>query len=411
MHPLASTALACGLGAVLVWLWRRGREAALAERLRGREEENARLGQELSVLRAARDTFSAQQARAEQEIADLQQMRAHLQTEFQAVAARLLEEKSAKFTEHNKSQIDAILSPLRQQLGEFRTRIDTVYKTESDDRSALKAQIEQLRQLNTTITEDARALTQALKGQSQVRGAWGELVLDRLLEGSGLRRGENYVLQETLAGADGRGRVRPDVILRLPEQRHLVIDSKVSLIDYEQAVHATDPAARETARKAHAEAVRAHVKNLAGKQYEDAGQLVTPDYVLMFVPIDSAFTLALEADAGLYEWAFDRRVIIVTAPSLLVTLKTVATLWRQDRQAKNVQEIARRGGLLYDKFVGLYESLEVVGDHLDQARRSYDDVLAKLKTGRGNLLGQVEEIRTLGAKAQKSLPPPDPSEA
>jgi DNA recombination protein RmuC len=395
-------------GALLVWLWQRGREAGVAERLRAKEDEAARLGAELSALRAAREISTAQQARTEQELSDLKQMRTALQTEFQAVATRLLDEKSAKFTEQNRVQIDAIMNPLRQQLGEFRTRIDTVYKTESDDRTALKAQIEQLRILNRTITEETHSLTHALKGQSQFRGAWGELVLERLLEGSGLRRGENYVVQETLAGADGRGRVRPDVILRLPEQRHLVIDSKVSLVDYEQAVNAADPASRETALKAHVEALRGHVKDLAGKQYTDAGELVTPDYVLMFVPIEPALTIALNSDSGLYEWAFDRRVIIVTAPNLLVTLKTVATLWRQDRQARNVQEIARRGGLLYDKFVGLYEDLESVGDNLDKARQSYDDVLSKLKTGRGNLLSQVEDIRTLGAKAQKSLPPADP---
>jgi DNA recombination protein RmuC len=394
-------------GALLVWLWQRGREAGVAERLRAKEDEAARLGAELSALRAAREISTAQQARTEQELSDLKQMRTALQTEFQAVATRLLDEKSAKFTEQNRVQIDAIMNPLRQQLGEFRTRIDTVYKTESDDRTALKAQIEQLRILNRTITEETHSLTHALKGQSQFRGAWGELVLERLLEGSGLRRGENYVVQETLAGADGRGRVRPDVILRLPEQRHLVIDSKVSLVDYEQAVNAADPASRETALKAHVEALRGHVKDLAGKQYTDAGELVTPDYVLMFVPIEPALTIALDSDSGLYEWAFDRRVIIVTAPNLLVTLKTVATLWRQDRQARNVQEIARRGGLLYDKFVGLYEDLESVGDNLDKARQSYDDVLSKLKTGRGNLLSQVEDIRTLGAKAQKSLPPAD----
>ncbi len=392
-----------------MWLWRRARETALAERLRAKQEEGARLAAELGAVRTDRDALAAGRARSEQEVSDLEKMRAALPAEFQAVAARLLEEKSAKFTELNKVQVDALLAPLRQQLGDFRTRIDTVYKTESDDRSALKAQIEQLRLLNHAITEDTRALTHALKGQAQVRGAWGELVLDRLLEGAGLRRGEDYVVQETLAAADGRGRVRPDVILRLPERRHLVIDSKVSLVDYEEAVNAADPARREAARKAHAEAVRAHVKGLAEKKYEEAGEIFAPDYVLMFIPLDAAFTLALETDPGIYDWAFDRRVIIVTAPSLLVTLKTAATLWRQDRQARNVLEIARRGGLLYDKFEGLVRDLDSVGQHLGRARDSYDEVLAKLKTGRGNLLSQVEDIKTLGAKTQKSLPPAEAS--
>lgn len=356
-------------------------------------------------IEAERQRLAEQEKRAQQYLADIEKMRSTLQTEFQAVAGKLLDEKTTKFTEHNKTQIDTLLSPLKQQLTDFRTRIDTIYKTEGEDRVSLKTQIEQLRQLNLRITDEAHALTQALKGQAQARGAWGELVLERLLESSGLRRGEDYVAQESLVGADGRSRVRPDIILRLPDQRHLVIDSKVSLVDYEQSVNATETAAKEIARKAHAAAVRRHVESLSSKKYEDAGQLVSPDYVLMFIPLEPAFVAALETDPALYEWAFDRRIIIVTSPTLLVTLKTVATLWKQDRQTKNVQEIAKRGGLLYDKFVGLYTDLESVGGHLGKARESYDEVLAKLKTGRGNLLSQVEELKTLGAKAQKSLPP------
>ena len=380
---------------------------ALQTRINDLTADKARLE---AQIEAERQRVTEQEKRAQQYLADIEKMRATLQTEFQVVAAKLLDEKTTKFTEHNKTQIDILLSPLKQQLTDFRTRIDTVYKTESDDRVSLKTQIEQLRQLNLRITDEAHALTQALKGQAQARGAWGELVLERLLESSGLRRGEDYMTQESLVGADGRSRVRPDIILRLPDQRHLVIDSKVSLIDYEQSVNATEPASREIARKAHAAAVRRHVESLASKKYEDAGQLFSPDYVLMFIPLEPAFVAALDTDGTLYEWAFDRRVIIVTSPTLLVTLKTVATLWKQDRQTKNVQEIAKRGGLLYDKFAGLYSDLEAVGSHLARTRESYDDVLGKLKTGRGNLLSQVEELKTLGAKAQKSLPSTDSEE-
>ena len=357
----------------------------------------------------SRAEAAAQERRAAQYLTDITQIKKSLQTEFEAAAAKLLEEKSAKFTDLNKTQVDGLLQPLRQQLTEFRQRVDAVYKTESDDRSALKAQIEQLRQLNTRITDEAHALTRALKGQAQARGAWGEIILERLLQSSGLRAGEDYVVQESLTGTDGR-RLRPEVILRLPDERHLVIDSKVSLVAYEQAVNAPEDAERAQARKLHVTAVRRHVEELAGKRYEDAGQLRTPDYVLMFVPIEPAFTLALEADADLYEWAFDRRVILVTTPTLLATLKTVASIWKQDRQARNVQEIARRGGLLYDKFVGLYDDLELVGRHLGKAQESYEGVRAKLKTGRGNLLAQVEELKSLGAKAAKQLPPPEADE-
>jgi DNA recombination protein RmuC len=324
------------------------------------------------------------------------------------VADKLLEEKSARFTEQNKNQIDGLLNPLRLQLADFRGRIDTVYKTESDDRAALKAQIEQLRLLNSRITDEAHELTMALKGDSQTRGAWGELILERLLEGSGLRPGEDFVAQETVTRSDGSGRIRPDIILRLPDKRHMVIDSKVSLVDYVRFANAADPSERSASLRAHVEAVRGHIKDLAGKQYQDSGELFTPDYVLMFVPIEPAFSAALENDSDLYYWAFDRRVILVTAASLLVALKTVATLWRQDRQSKNVLEIARRGGLLYDKFAGLVEDIEGIGHNLARTRESYDDALAKLKTGRGNLLAQVEELKSLGAKAQKSLPAAEP---
>lgn len=433
---LLATLATAAVTAALVWLWARSRQIALMEQLRAGEKEAIRLNGELAIARSAfveaqdkntqiekelsaeragtaaklaaeQQRFVEQEHRAAQYLADIEKMRATLQTQFEVIAAKLLDEKSAKFADQNKDQIDTILHPLRQQLADFRSRIDIVYKTESDDRTSLKAQIEQLRLLNSRVTDEAHALTHALKGQAQARGAWGELVLERLLEGSGLRRGEDYVAQESIVGADGRSRVRPDIILRLPGQRHLVIDSKVSLVDYEQAVNAPESAVREIARKAHAAAVRKHVQELADKSYDDAGQLFTPWYVFMFIPIEPAFAMALETDPALYEWAFDRNVILVTSSGLLVALRTVATIWKQDRQTKNVQEIARRGGLLYDKFAGLYADLEELGKNLGRARENYDEVLSKLKTGRGNLLFQVEELKTLGAKAQKSLPPAD----
>ena len=419
------------LGALAAWLFL---NAKLGERLRARDNELARLttasaateaasarltllNNELSsTLAAERASASAQLAAAEQRLlereqlaarylADAEKLKATLQTEFQALASKILEEKSAKFTDHNKTQVEALLHPLRQQLVDFRQRVDTVYKTESDDRAALKAQIEQLRLLNSTITDEARALTTALKGQAQARGAWGELVLERLLDSAGLIKGQDYFTQESLTTDDGR-RLRPDVILRLPDARHLVIDSKVSLIAYERAVNSTDTVLRAAAVTEHARAVRTHVEQLSAKRYEDTGKLVTPDYVLMFVPLESAFTLALETDHQLYEWAFDRRVILCTAPTLLVTLKTVASLWKQDRQSKNVQAIADRGGALYDKFAGLIDDLEAIGLQLGRTRESYDAAMNKLKTGKGNLLAQVEDLKKLGAKAKKTLPPP-----
>jgi DNA recombination protein RmuC len=426
--------VSAALATLLTWLFWRSRAAAhgaelaatladrdrLAGELTQRTAEHARqtelavrLQTELAAERAGfKERLAAEERRvAEREalaaryLSDVEKLKATLQTEFQVIAAKLLDEKSAKFTDHNKVQIDALLHPLRQQLTDFRARVDTVYKTDSDDRSALKTQIEQLRLLNVRITDEAHALTTALKGQAQVRGAWGELILDRLLESTGLVKGSDYVMQETVTAEDGR-RLRPDVILRLPDQRHLVIDSKVSLIAYERAMNPGDDALRLAAVRGHVAAVRLHIEQLSAKRYEDTGKLITPDYVLMFVPLEPAFALAVENDRALYEWAFDRRVILCTAPTLLVTLKTVATLWKQDRQTKNVQAIATRGGLLYDKFAGLFADIEEIGKHLTRLRESYDGAVGKLKTGPGNLLGQVEELKALGAKAKKSLPAP-----
>jgi len=423
------------VGAVGAWLFL---NAKLGERLHAREADNARLSTDLasansersqlsalnsqlsSSLASERASFAAQLAAGEQRLAeretlaarylaDAEKLKATLQTEFQAIASKLLEEKSAKFTDHNKTQVEALLHPLRQQLTDFRQRVDLVYKTDGEDRTALKTQIEQLRQLNVRITDEAHALTHALKGQSQARGAWGELILDRLLESAGLIKGQDYLTQESLTTDDGR-RLRPDVILRLPDQRHLVIDSKVSLVAYERAVNATTDPERIAATTEHTRAVRTHVEQLSDKRYEDTGKLFTPDYVFMFVPLESAFTLALENDRALYEWAFDRRVILCTAPTLLVTLKAVATFWKQDRQSKNVQAIAERGGALYDKFAGLIDDLESLGLQLGKTRDSYDAAMNKIKTGKGNLLAQVEDLKKLGAKAKKTLPSPSPEE-
>ncbi len=418
-------------------LWAARNKAILETRRSQLEAEVTRLDKELSASRsqlasvetrcteaektlaADRATFSTrleaeQQRLAEREalaaryLSDAEKLKATLQTEFQAIAARLLEEKSAKFTDHNKTQVETLLTPLRQQLTDFRQRVDLVYKTESDDRAALKAQIEQLRQLNTHITNEAHALTTALKGQSQARGAWGELILERLLSSAGLIKGENFLLQESLTTDDGR-RLRPDVILRMPDARHLVIDSKVSLLAYERAVNAADETSRTTAADEHARAVRTHVEQLSAKRYEDTGKLITPDYVLMFVPLEPAFSLALERDQSLYEWAFERRVILCTAPTLLVTLKTVASLWKQDRQSRNVQAIADRGGALYDKFAGLLEDLETIGQQIAKAQTTHGEAMNKLKSGKGNLLAQVEDLKKLGARARKTLPAAEPS--
>lgn len=352
---------------------------------------------------ASEEKLIYQQRQTQKYLDDLKLFKSTMETEFKQIAGKLLEERSKDFSESNKSQITNLIDPLKAQIKEFRERIDVVHKGDSDDRSSLKAQIEELRKLNVTITHEATALTKALKGQSQARGAWGELVLERLLESAGLRKGETFLVQEQIINADGR-RLRPDILIRLPDNKYLVIDSKVSLIAYEQAINATNDADKQKAISEHVKSVKRHVEDLSSKSYDDTGKIVTPDYVFMFIPLDSAFSMAIEAESNLYEWAFEKRVILITAPSLLVTLKTVAIVWNQEMQNRHVQDIAERGGKLYDKFVGLYKDLENMGDQIKNLQNSYEASVSKIKSGNGNLVSQVEKLKSLGAKAKKSLP-------
>jgi len=412
----------------LAWLFARQQQTLISSKLADQENERKQLTAALSEAQAERDalrtqlaetekalavdraSFAEREAHLNQRLNDLEQVKSAMKTEFEAAAARIFGEKAKTFTEQNQNQIGQLLDPLRQRIVEFRKSVEDAQKSDSTQHGELKAQLEQLRNLNQTIGAEAEALTKALKGQSQVRGAWGELVLERLLESTGMRKGEEFLVQESLNTAANEGeksqRLRPDVILRLPEGRHLVIDSKVSLNAYERAANAPDEAARTTAAKAHAAAVRQHINELSSKRYADTGVLFTPDYVLMFVPIEPAYTLAIETDPALYEYAFNKRVILTTASSLLICLKAADTLWRQDRQTKNVEEIAKRGGALYDKFEGFLKDLEEIGAKLNAAQTSYGKALSKLYQGkRGTIYSEIEKLQKLGAKTTKTLPP------
>ena len=415
---LISILLSASIAAFAVWFLRRQIESDLRSRLLQKENEAAQLNADLTAAKiqsaaieaTAKANEEANESRLrereqmmEKYLAEISEMRSTLKTEFQAVASQIMDEKSVKFAEFNKVQVEGILDPLKIQLGNFRERMDAIYKTDGEDRAGLKAEIEQLRILNGQITNEAHQLTTALKGNAQARGSWGELVLERLLESAGLRKDQEYITQATLTNEAGN-RVRPDVILRLPDDRHLVVDSKCSLIAYEQAVNANDDGERKAAIAIHVRAVKKHIEELSQKQYEDTGKLFSPDYVLMFVPIESAFIMAMESDTTLYDYALDRKIVLCTAPTLLVTLKTAAMLWKQDRQSKNMQEIVKRGGMLYDKFVAFYDDLQEIGNCLKKTQNSYESAVGKLKDGRGNLLRQVEDLKTLGAKASKSLP-------
>ena len=306
-------------------------------------------------------------------------------------------------TDQNKSNIDQLLSPLKTQIDGFKSRIEQVYTTETADRSALRTQIESLTKLNLQMTEEAKNLTLALKGDSKSQGDWGEMILEKVLETSGLVKDVEFTIQESFKSEEGSD-LRPDVIINLPEHRHFVIDSKVSLTAYERYCNAAEEKDRSTSLKEHIQSIRSHVDELAEKKYHDLYQITVPDFVFMFVPIEPALLIAVREDQTLFNYAFKKNVVLLTPSTLLATLKTVEYMWKQEKQTRNAKEIARRSGALYDKFMGLYDDLLDIGKKLDLTTGVYHSALNKLKTGKGNLIKSLDDIKKLGAKTSKELP-------
>jgi len=338
-----------------------------------------------------------------EKIALLNEAGNHLKTEFQNLANRIFEEKSLKFTNQNKNNLETILSPLREQLSGFRKKVEDVYEKESKDRTSLFNEISHLKNLNQKISEEALNLTNALKGDSKARGTWGEVILERVLEESGLQKGREYDIQVSLK--DGKGKnYQPDVVVRLPEGRTVIIDSKVSLKDYEQFYSAETEQERTLSLKKHIDSVRVHIKSLSSKSYEDLEGITSLDFILMFVPVEAAFLTAVEHDRTLFSEAFEKNIMIVCPSTLLVTLRTIHNMWRYEYQNKNAQDIAKRAGGLYDKFVGFVESLQDVGKQLDKAKDAYRTAQNRLASGKGNLVKRVQELKELGVKAKKTLP-------
>lgn len=372
--------------------------AARAETLKWRE---ATQRAEQRITETATRAQEQQQAAAEK-IALLERVRENLSDQFKALAGDLLEEKSKKFTEQNQSQLGNLLNPLREQLDGFKKQVGEVYDKESRERQLLKAEIDTLKNLNQRIDEDARNLTRALTRESKTQGAWGELVLERLLEASGLQKGRQYDTQATFQNESG-GRARPDVIVRLPEGRDIIIDAKVSLTAYERYCAAVDDAERGTQLSAHLASLRGHVRELADRRYSDLPGVHSLEFVLMFVPVEAAYIEAVHRDEALHAFALEKQIVIVTTSTLLATLQTVASLWRNDDRNRNVAEIADRAGKLYDKFVGFIDDLNDAKVKLDAARNALTGASSKLETGRGNLIGQVEKLRELGARTSKTL--------
>ncbi|MFK3648498.1 DNA recombination protein RmuC [Lysobacter enzymogenes] len=365
---------------------------ALAGELNQRKVELGRMATQLE----------AERGQANEKIAQLREVRDELSAQFRNLANEILEEKSRRFTEQNRSHLGQLLDPLQQKLAEFQTRVETVYDNETRDRTALGEQVRQLMALNQSLSEDAKNLTTALKGSNKAQGAWGELVLERVLESAGLRKGEEYDVQESHGTQDGER--RPDVTLHLPEDRHMIVDAKMSLVAYEQFVSAEDEDTRSRALKRHIESMRQHMRGLSEKRYQELYGLRSLDFVLMFVPIEPAFMLAVANDRGLFMEGWDRNVLMVSPSTLLFVLRTVKHLWRQEAQSRNAQEIAKRGALLYDKLAAFVADLDKAASQLDGANKTLEAARDKLGRGKGNAIRQAEMLRELGVKPNKAMP-------
>ena len=336
-------------------------------------------------------------------IESLNEAKEALTIQFKNLANDILDDKTRRFTEQNALSLDALLKPLQTKLTEFKEQVSTSYANESRERFALKNEIERLSALNVKMSDETRSLTQALKGDSKVQGNWGELVLESILESSGLRKGEEYLVQDSHTQMDG-SRLQPDIVVRLPEGRHLVVDSKVSITAYARHAESVDAGTAEIELNAHIQSLRQHIQGLSSKNYSSLYGVGSVDFVLMFIPIEPAFLLALKSAPNLYQEALAKNIVLVCPSTLMATLRTVAHLWRQDHQNKNALEIARQCGALYDKFVGFIDDMEKLGQRIDQAQTSYHDAFSKLKTGKGNLIRTAERVRELGVKPSKTLP-------
>jgi len=361
--------------------------------------EKELLNTKLSRSNAELDQLKVQHIKRDEELVKQQEQ---LRKDFELMASKILEEKSEKFTSQNKENIKNILHPLEEKIKTFEKKVEDTQKENISMHSALKQQLVGLKELNQQMAKEATNLTKALKGDSKTQGNWGELVLERVLEKSGLEKDREYFVQQSFQREDG-SRVMPDVVLHLPDSKKMIIDSKVSLTDYERLVNAEEEE-RASHLKAHVNSIKKHVDQLSAKNYQDLYDIESPDFVLMFIPIEPAFAIALSEDNSLYNKAFEQNIVIVTPTTLLATLRTIDSMWNNEKQQQNAIEIARQAGALYDKFEGLLQDLTGVGKKIDAAKTDYSLAMNKLVEGRGNLISRVEKLKKMGAKAKKALP-------
>jgi DNA recombination protein RmuC len=390
------------------------RMGELERQLKESDDRWQRLGEELSRVKSdlaqASVTLEMERSQAGEKLTLLTNAREELSTQFRALAGDILEEKSKRFTELNKVNLDQILVPLKEKLQDFQTKVEDFHGRDSTDRAKLSAQLQQLHNLNKQLSDDAQNLASALKGSTKTQGNWGELILERVLELSGLRKGIEYELRGNRDRGDGTTG-QPDVVVHMPDQKQLVIDAKVSLNAYTEYTLAETDEARQAALARHIHSVRTHIKGLSAKNYHALDGLESLDFVVMFVPIEPAFALAVGQDNKLWEEAWNKNVLLVSPSMLFFVVRTINYLWNQEKQNRSVQEIAKRGAELYDKLVGFVDEFKEIGKKLDQAKSAYDDAFGKFRTGKGNAIWQAHQLRELGVKPSKLLPPDLTAEA
>ena len=401
-------------GFVLAFLIQKSKQALLAAQMASAQTEKDNAATELEKMRAELATKMVEQATTvtkmeglKEQLAEQKQAMADLQkrltTEFENMANRILKERAAELSETSKKDLGAILNPLKDNIAEFKQQVREAYSLEMRDKAGLREQLKLLTEQNARISDEANNLTKALKGDVKQQGNWGEIVLERVLEMSGLHIGREFE-REAVSKDDNDANKRPDVIVHLPDNKHVVIDSKVSLVAYDRLVNAPDNAAYETALKDQVSSLKKHVNELAAKNYPNLPGLNAPDFVLMFVPIEAMFSVAVDADKNLFAYAWEKKIVIVSPTTLLATLRTIASIWQQENQTKNAFEIARLGGVLYDKMVGFIDDFQKIKRSLDAADKAYNDALGKMSTGKGNMLNTATRIKELGAKAGKTIP-------
>lgn len=334
---------------------------------------------------------------------EVEELQAKFRLEFENLANKIFEEKSGKFTEQNRKNLDEILNPLKDKIQQFERKVEETHKKDIEDRASIQERIKNLVETSNQISEDAKNLTKALKGDSKTQGNWGELILENILERSGLVKDREYFVQQSFKDETGN-RFQPDVIVKYPGERSVVIDSKVSLTAYERFVSTENSDEQEKLLNEHLVSLKNHIKELGEKNYQDLYQLKSLDFVMMFVPIEPSYLVAIQKDPDLWNYAYEKRILLISPTNLIAALKMIASMWRQEYQSQNVLEIARQSGALYDKFVGFISDLQDIGNKLDSTRKAYEGAMNKISTGRGNLVTTAQKIKELGAKTKKELP-------